>query len=722
VRPAAHLLLVDDDPATREALSLALASHGYRVSTAGSRVALAAFDTGEYDLLLIDVHDADHHWLTVLDRVRQRFQGYELPVILLASEERAMAAAEGLDRGANEYLPKPVDVSASVARINTLLALREAERAARDSEARFTLAARGSNDGLWDWNLETDELYLSPRWKTLVGYDDETLESEPSSWFDRVHPDDVEGMRTTLAAHLARQTPFFVSEHRLRHRDEQYRTVLARGTAIFTAAGVPVRIAGSLTDLTDSRVSDPLTSLPNRALLADRVALAFARWKRRSSHLFAVLHLDLDRFTQVNERYGRTVGDRFLVAIARRLETDLRRTDLVTRSVGRDPVAAGTTPGGTTRLNGDEFTIVLEDLSHAGDAIRVAERLLKTVAAPLSMDGRNVFATASIGVAVSAVGYTDAEHLCRDAVMATEIAKSAGGGRCHLFEASIGESARTRLRLETDLHRALDEHQLRVFYEPVINLSTGEPVGFEALVRWQHPSRGLVQPGAFIGVAEETGLIVPIGRWVLREACRQIQRWQATLRLPPSFAVSVNLSPKEAQQPGLVDRIREVLSEIGLDPLALRVEITEGVMMTDPEAIIATLSALREMGVRVNLDDFGTGYSSLSYLHRLPADALKIDRSFVEKIVDRGVHLEIARTIVTLGHRLGLTVIAEGVETPEHLRCLRELSCEYAQGYLFARPMNAADAEAFLIRSLPPVAGADALSAAVERAALNVRR
>ncbi len=425
---------------------------------------------------------------------------------------------------------------------------------------------------------------------------------------------------------------------------------------------------------------DSLTGLANRTLFIDRLAQCIRHTRRRKDRKFGVLFLDLDRFKLVNDSLGHGVGDQLLVETARRLEGCVRPSDTV------------------ARLGGDEFVLLLEDIKEAADATVVARRIQRALKTPFRLEGQEIFTTASMGIALSQNGYGQPEEILRDADTAMYRAKSLGRNRHEVFDSAMHARAVALLQIESDLQRALERGELAVFYQPIVALDSGRITGFEALVRWNHPYRGIVSPVEFIRVAEEAGLIIPIDRWVLREASGQIKQWQAKFPRVAGLSVSVNLSGKQFAQADIVQEIERVLKETGLGPDSLNLEITESVFMETSESATEMLWNLRLMGTRLYLDDFGTGYSSLNYLHRFPINALKIDRSFVMGMRPTGEGQEIVRAIVTLAHNLDMNVMAEGVETADQLARLRTLRCGYAQGYHFSRPVCAADAEALLAR------------------------
>jgi diguanylate cyclase (GGDEF)-like protein/PAS domain S-box-containing protein len=553
------------------------------------------------------------------------------------------------------------------------------DAALRDSEERYALAALGANDGLWDWDLKTRRIYFSPRWAAILGLSPDDVRGTQADWFDRVHPDDADGLGLEVAGHLEGHRPHFEHAFRMRHRDGSWRWVLARGMAVRDAARQPYRMAGSLTDVTDRKLAeeqlaydafhDALTGLPNRALFMDRLSQVFHRAQRRAEHVFAVLFLDLDRFKVINDALGHVAGDKLLVTLARRLEECLRPGDTV------------------ARLGGDEFVILLGDIGEGRDAVVVAERIQEEVARPVPLSGQEVFTSASIGIAFGGRGGAEPEELLRDADTAMYRAKALGKARCEVFDEAMRQRAVAVLQLETSLRRAVERQELRLVYQPIVRLDTGRVAGVEALLRWDHPERGPVPVAEVVAVAEETGLIVPIGNWVLREACRQARVWDGGRWADGGLAISVNLSARQFMQPRLVQQVEEALEQTGLPHHRLRLEITESAIMQDTDSAQEMLRRLRASHVQVHMDDFGTGYSSMSNLRDFRIDGLKIDRSFVSQLGAVSREAEIVRTIVSLAHNLALEVVGEGVETPEQAEGLRVLGCGYAQGYLFSPPV-----------------------------------
>jgi diguanylate cyclase (GGDEF)-like protein/PAS domain S-box-containing protein len=559
----------------------------------------------------------------------------------------------------------------------------------RESEERYEIAARGANDGLWDWNLKTDEVFYSAPFAELLDYSPKEIGNSPEEWFGRVHPDDLPFVREGIRNHLAGASERYEQEHRMRRKDGSWLWVLSRGIATHDDDGTPRRMTGWITDIAERKRSedqlrhhafhDPLTGLPNRALFMDRLAHALARSRRNSAHRFAILVLDLDRFKVINDSLGHVAGDELLVAVASRLETCLRPGDTV------------------ARMGGDEFMLLLEDVEAPENAMVVAGRIYEALSAPLPLAGHDVVVLASIGIALGDRSVTRPHDLLRDADTAMYEAKTRRHGRPVLFDVSMHDRAVQRLELETALRQAIERHEMYLVYQPIIELETGSIAGFEALLRWRHPTLGLIAPLTFVPLAEETGLIGEIGFWVLVEAIQCGKRWQELFPRVPPLRMSVNLSVRQMQyNPDLLSRIDQALDGVGLLPESLCLEITESVILDDTETGAYLMEELRARGIRVCMDDFGTGYSSLSYLHKFRVDSLKIDMSFVRALTDPTGRTEVARTILTLARSLGLSAVAEGVETEAQLARLRELGCPEAQGYFIAPPLDVPSAEALL--------------------------
>ncbi|MBW4456599.1 MAG: EAL domain-containing protein [Nostoc indistinguendum CM1-VF10] len=427
---------------------------------------------------------------------------------------------------------------------------------------------------------------------------------------------------------------------------------------------------------------DSLTGLPNRALFVERVERALVLTKRHLDYKFAILFLDVDRFKVVNDSLGHLIGDQLLTALARRLEGCLRAGDTV------------------ARLGGDEFTILLDDIKDLNDVTNVANRINATLTGTFNFGRHEVFTTVSIGITFSTTNYKEPEELIRDADIAMYRAKKLGKARYEIFDSSMYAQAAQLLQLEMDLRRAVERQEFQVYYQPIVSLETYNITGFEALLRWQHPELGFISPEKFIPLAEETGMIVPIGYWVLREASRQMRAWQLRYPTNPPLTISVNICSKQFSHPNLIEEIRQILQDTGLEGSSLKLEITETVLMENSDSATAMILELQQMNIQLHLDDFGIGYSSLSYLHRFSCSALKIDRSFVTKIGANGENLEIVQAIISLAHSLNIDVIAEGLETMEQLRQLQIKKCQHAQGYIFSRPLDSNSVDTLIASSL----------------------
>lgn len=629
-----------------------------------------------------------------LARAREKFRGLADRPGPMPSAEVRVRHANGswltLEISANSLLDDPA-IDGVVVTCRDVTARKRAEAALRESEERYALASRGANDGLWDWDLRTGQVYYGPRWKAILGCAEGEVGTTPEEWLGRVHPDDLEQLKVDLDLHLTGHSPHLQNEHRMRTRTGSWLWVHARGVAVRDADGPATRLAGSLSDIQERKTSqekllhdafhDPLTNLPNRALFMDRLDHALRRARRRADLRCAVLFLDLDRFKVVNDSLGHLQGDELLRQIAKRLEEVSRDGDTV------------------ARLGGDEFVVLLEEIRSIDETEMVAGRVQAMLAASFDLGGQEVYSSASIGIAVS-TGEDRAEDLLRDADTAMYSAKGAGKARHQLFQVGMRQDVASQLQLETDLRRAIEREELVLFYQPIVALATNRVIGFEALARWRHPERGFLGPEYFIPLAEETGLIHALGRWVLQEASRTLKRFLEHRPDHGPLAMSVNLSARQFQRPELVPEFAAIMRATPLPAGSLRLEITESTIMSQAEQSVRVLRSLKELGLQVQVDDFGTGYSSLSYLQRFRLDALKIDRSFIGALGAPGENPEIVRTIITLGKTLGMAVIAEGIETPRQHQLLLQLGCDYGQGWRFSQPLDVDGAEALLAPSV----------------------
>ena len=637
------------------------------------------------DVLLLDYKLPGMNALDVVREVRHE-RGLRVPVIVITGHGDETSAAQTLKLGATDYLVKQEDLlhRLPVAIENAWYrAQLERERSAlRESEQRFRQMAESIGDVFWLSDPKRAQaLYMSPAFEQIWRMPVAEVYADWRAWLRHVHDDDREAVRQHLDNLDHGELEF---EFRVCPPGCEQRHVSMRVFVVRDAAGRDVRRTGVIQDITERKAQeariehlayhDSLTGLPNRTLLMDRLGQALSQAQRLDQQV-AVLFIDLDRFKLVNDSLGHHVGDQLLQEIARRLRATLRDNDTV------------------ARVGGDEFQVIVCNVAGPTDAARIAEKLMRTLGEPFTLEGQELHVTASLGVSLYPRDGASGELLLKYADTALYEAKGEGRNAYRFFSPEMNAQAHGRLRLENDLRRAVERRELELHYQPQLDLATGEVCAVEALVRWRHPVRGLVQPNAFIPMAEETGLVLGIGEWVLNEACRQVAQWQReglADNLAP-LRVAVNISARQLQRPGLDGAVRRALAASGLAADCLELEITESSVMLDPQHAQSVLQSLRELGVQLSIDDFGTGYSSLAYLKRLPLDRLKIDRSFIGGIPTDSDDAAIVETIIVMTHKLGLRVIAEGVETLEQQLQLVRQGCDEMQGFLLAHPVPAAE-------------------------------
>jgi PAS domain S-box-containing protein len=572
--------------------------------------------------------------------------------------------------------------------------LHRIRRQLAERDQLFQLISENAADMIALVDGDGRRLYNSPAYLKVLGYSPEDLNATSS--IEQIHPDDrPRVLKAAEKARLSGQGERM--EYRVRHKDGSWRTLESTASPIRNAKGQTDKLVIVNRDITERKRAeemlahnafhDGLTNLPNRTLFLDRLQQALTLSKRHPNYKFAVLLIDVDEFKIINDSLGHAAGDDLLIQVGQRLKESVRRADTVSRPRTSDVPDRPANDDTLARLGGDEFTILLDDIRDPIEAVRVAERMQVELATPFVVNQQQIVISASIGIAASTSPHTHAEDLLRDADIAMYRAKRAGKACCEVSDTAMHENAVKRLQLETDLRKALDQGEFRVYYQPIVSLQTGRITGFEALTRWQRPD-GILPPIAFITVAEETGLIIPMNRQLLREACQQLRSWQSEFPSNPPLTMSVNLTSKEFAQPDLASEIRKSLEQTGSDPGCLQLEIIETIAMGDAEKSGHVLAQLKALGVRLSIDDFGTGYSSLSRLRRIPVDTLKIDRAFISNMDTDPENREIVRAIIVLAHNLGLKVVAEGTEKEEQINLLKEFNCELAQGYLFSRPAD----------------------------------
>ncbi|MBW4483859.1 MAG: EAL domain-containing protein [Tildeniella torsiva UHER 1998/13D] len=732
--PHPNVLIVDDIPENLRLLSATLSQQGYEVQCAISGVlALTGAQANRPDIILLDIKMPQMDGFEVCRRLKADPTTQNIPVIFLSALDDAFDKVRAFQAGGVDYITKPFQVEEVVARVEHHLALQRARAEIlslnaeleqrveartqaltqlnadlQASEARFRIVANAAPVLIWMSDIEGLCQFVNQSWLAFTG---RTLEQALGhGWAQAIHPADRVLCQQTYRRAFEQRQPFTL-EYRLQTASQDYRWLLGTGMPLFDLEGEFTGFIGAGADIHDRKqteeqllhnaLHDSLTDLPNRALLMERLDLALNRVCRYANRHFAVLFLDLDRFKLINDSLGHGVGDQLLIEIATRLETMTRPVDLL------------------ARLGGDEFVLLLEDIEGVQEAVHIATRILDRMRLPFAIAGRDVVITTSIGIVPSSPAYREGAELLRDADTAMYQAKNQGKARYEIFNPGMHQAALKQLQLESSLRQALKQQLFVLYYQPIVDLKTQTITGLEALVRWPHPTQGLISPDEFIPLAEETGLIVTLGLWILQEACRQTRQWQQQFNAP-DLTISVNLSAKQIKEPNFLDQVDQVLASTALAGHSLTFEITESMLIEDADSAIAPgraspkeldqplgavmvearpldaialMDQLRARHIDLDIDDFGTGYSSLSYLRRFPIHALKIDRSFTQ---DLATNADIVQAIITLGHALKTTVIAEGIETQAQMTQLNQLGCDYGQGYYLGRPLPAEATERLL--------------------------
>jgi len=570
-------------------------------------------------------------------------------------------------------------------------------QALQETEKRYDTVLQLVNDGIWEWNLITNQMRYSDRWKSIAGYHDEEIKNSPVEWLSRVHQADIEKLQRNISACCQKEVSQFEIEYSLLHRDGEYRVMYCKCRSLCNDNGEVVSLLGSQIDITErkqikaqlvhDRDYDHLTDLPNRQSFIEQLKkLSQLESNTKSHQLFGVLCLDIDQFKNVNDNFGHQFGDRLLVEITHRLKSCLNRQDIL------------------ARLGGDEFAILLSGFEKLDYPLEIASKIQQNFSEPIKVDNCSILVTTSIGIAPLVKPDLRSEldtpyslmKFLQDAEIAMHQAKDNGKACNMVFESAAYLESVVKLKSETKLRKAIELQQFTLHYQPIVRLDNSQIIGFEALIRWQHPERGLISPGDFIPLAEKTGLIVPIGWWVLRAACEQMVIWQREYPDSKLTFISVNIAGKQFSQPYAGDIIAQILLETGLDPRCLKLEITESDIIENINVVLATAQKLKSLGVQLSMDDFGTGYSSLSYLHSLPVDTIKIDRSFIKSLESDRHQLELVKTIIKLAEVFNLDIVAEGIERESQCAKLLELQCEYGQGYLFSQPLPSVTATTLL--------------------------
>jgi diguanylate cyclase (GGDEF)-like protein len=693
------LILVVDDESTQRLLTrqyLELAEFEVLEARDGE-AALQAYEQRRPDLILLDVRMPKMDGFTVCARIREMVDGAEVPIVMVTGLDDIESLEHSYQSGATDFITKPVVWETLSHRVRYLLRAGDAIRALRQSESRLIQAQQVARLGNWDWDIVRDQVQWSDEIFRLFPIESTALDASFQSFLNFVHPDDRQRVNAAIDDALANKAQFLV-EHRIVGNDGREVTVEQQADVVFGDNDTPLRMIGTVQDVSERKRTelqihqlayfDALTGLPNREHFRRNAERALRAAKRNNQRL-ALIFLDLDEFKYINDTLGHDAGDELLCNIADYLQHSVRTSDVVAKLDMEDSNRTA-----LSRLGGDEFTVLLPDLTETEVAAKVAERILEKLRRPVKIQGKEFFITGSLGIALYPDDGHSVETLLKNADIAMYHAKQGGKNSYRFYARHMDERVQARLSMESKLKRALERDELALHYQAKVEIRSGRVTGVEALLRWDNPEMGQVSPARFIPVAEETGLIVPIGDWVLHTACRQAQRWREAGLVPRS--VAVNLSSHQFRRGGLIETVERALASTGWDPQWLELELTESVIMENAEETIRVLNRLKAMGISLSVDDFGTGYSSMAYLKRFPLDVVKIDRSFVNDIATDPNDATIVRAIIALARGLNLTSIAEGVETEQQLNFLREQGCDQIQGYLVNRPVPAEQMESLL--------------------------
>lgn len=683
------ILIVDDNPTNLELISETLGDAGYdiAIATSGER-AIQQIQRSRPDLILLDVMMPGINGFQACQIIREEIALIDIPIIFMTALADIENIVKGLGIGAVDYITKPFQEQEVLARVKTHLRIKQVETRIRQSEERYENILNSLEEVVWSATLDPiNFLYLNPGVKRIFGYSIQSLKINPQLWLDAIHPEDKEEVLTALES-LHSMTPINI-EYRIINSLGETRWIKVRAQKVLEPASQKgYRIDGILHDISPQKNAetqlihdaqhDRLTGLLNRSCFITQTNKHLESIKSTKEANFAILFIDLDRFKNINESLGHHAGDQLLQKVSVLIKQALRPSDLM------------------ARIGGDEFTVLLNQISYAADAIKIAERIKQKLSTPIFIEGQLLFTTASIGIAVGGTHYSNAQEIIRDADIAMYQAKKHGKAEWKLFSQCMYENSFRQLELERDLRIALKRQDITLNYQPIVDISTQTLIGFEALARWVHPSKGLIAPGDFIPIAEESGLIENLGEQIIWQACNQIQDWQERYPDSPEFKISVNLSGKQFQSSRFMSTLDQIMKITGVTGAQLKLEITESVLIANQESFMTLLQEFVDRKIDLSLDDFGTGYSSLSYLHRFPLNELKIDRSFINRIESDRQSQEIVKTIITLAQTLNMDIVAEGVENQEQIEYLKTLNCHVAQGYFFSKPLSPNDAEIWL--------------------------
>lgn len=673
--PKSSVLVVDDTYHNRIVLERLLEQNGHEVISVESGVdALVQLAERNFDLILLDVMMPVVDGFQVLQEIRQSRSPLELPVIMVTARDESHTIEKALRLGANDYVTKPLDLVVANARIETQLRLKHSQTALLESQQRLQLAISSTEDGIWDWNLKTQTLYLSENWLKILDLPKQAHSTTLDYWRQHIHKEDLPDFDQFMNSFLKGTDDRFQFEYRMINARGKTVWVLTRGHGIRDNTGEMVRLAGAQTNLTQVKAYDPLTGLFSRNFLSEQLKLALGRATGKSPWRTAAIALSIGRWVVIREGLSHAARDRLLLEIARRLRTSV---------FGKDSIA---------RVGGAEFVLLIEGLNNTSQIIKVIERIKAQFSKPIIVDDLEVLASLAIGVVFFNDPNATPENIIRDAYVAMENARTSRD-TYQIFDPKRHENALHSLSLESELRRGIREDQLVLYYQPIIDRTSGQCCSCEALVRWNHPKRGIVTPDLFLPLAERSGLTQDLGEWVLRRACRDAFAWNNQLDRSQEIKVSVNFSADQFLSEEILHLLDDVLAKTKLEPRLLQIELTESILINDMDRTSFLLNQMQQRGISIALDDFGTGYSSLSYLKKIPIDNLKVDRAFLEDTIISGTGAVLMKAIINMAHGLGMKTVCEGVETAAQLQFLKEADCDMFQGFYFSRPQPL---EAFL--------------------------
>ncbi len=684
------VLVIDDDAFTLSLVRETMEQNGFSVEERmDGEQGLAAFISLKPDIVLLDVMLPGMDGFAVCREIRRHPEGADTPILLMTGLDDVESIRQAYVVGATDFIVKPIKWMILGYRVQYILRASRAFQELSESKARLSFAQRIARIGSWEWDIVEDKVLWSDEIFQIFDLAPFAFDGSYHSFIDSIHPLDREFVNQAVEEAIFNNKPLSI-DHQILLPTGTERYVHTEASVTLAENGRAVRMAGTVQDITERKRAeeqirtlayyDTVTGLPNRILFKEYLehALAFAE---RHSKVVATLFLDLDRFKAINDTLGHVLGDLLLQQVADRLRSCIRKADLITRDSQDKPT------GTVARLGGDEFTVLLEEIGRPQDAAKVARRILEEIARPFTLDGHEVFVTASIGISLYPADGNDVTTLIKNADTAMYHAKDLGRNNFQFYTQSMNASAFERLLLESRLRKALERDEFIVYYQPQVDIRSRRVVGLEALIRWRNPDLGLVLPSAFVSLAEETGIIIPIDEWVLFTVCNQIKAWHTTGT--PPVRVAINLSGQHFMMKNLLEVVGRVLHMTGVDPSLLELEITEGSLIQNVADTNTVLNSLKDMGITLSIDDFGTGYSSLSYLKRFPIDTLKIDQSFVREIGADADSEAITMAIIAMAKRLKMRVIAEGVEKAEQQAFLEAHGCTIMQGYLFGHPASA---------------------------------